>query len=555
MTVDSEAARTNVSSPVTRLGRDRFGALLPAISQRLTPIRRRSTLDHPWLWPSLVALLALAIRVWRISEPKHITFDETYYAKDAYSLLKYGYVRDFTDNADTRINDGRFDGIFKDVPSEIVHPDGGKWIIATGEHLFGMTPFGWRVAAAVVGALTVLVLARLVIRLTGSVPLGCVAGLLLCFDGLHFVMSRIALLDVLLAFWIVCGVACLVADRDWGRARLARTHVTSPIEGFGPVRALLFRPWRITAGVCLGMACGTKWSAIYVVAAFGLLAYAWDVGARRGIGVRAAWIKSALVDGLPAFVSIVGVAVVVYLATWTGWLIHHDAYEAQFGHGFNDNPAWGSYVDEEPSGFVGEASQAFRSLWHYHQLVYSFHTGDYLAGKTHPYQSNPQGWLLLNRPVSMATQTDLPAGAGGCTESGCVRQVLGLGNPVIWWVGVAALIGAAWQWIVRRDWRFGIPVLGVATTWLPWFQYDDRPIFSFYTVAILPFTIIAITLVMGVVFGGPRASPARRRWGAVAIGTYVALAVAAFAYFYPILAYQIISLDHWNQLIWFNRWI
>ena len=42
-----------------------------------------------------------------------------------------------------------------------------------------MDSFGWRVSAAVVGALTVLVLARLVRRLTGSTLIGCLAGLLL----------------------------------------------------------------------------------------------------------------------------------------------------------------------------------------------------------------------------------------------------------------------------------------------------------------------------------------------------------------------------------------
>ena len=560
VTVDSEAQATAPSTrPQMSLGRDRQGRVLPTIANRFIPARVRAQLDRPWLWPILVAVLALAVRVWRLSEPKHVTFDETYYAKDAYSLLEHGYVREFTDKADTNIEQGNLDGILQQEPTEIVHPDGGKWLIALGEHIFGMNSFGWRIAAAVVGALTVLILARLVIRLTGSVPLGCVAGLLLCFDGLHFVMSRIALLDVFLAFWLVCAAACLVADRDWARPRLARRHpVTETIAGFGPVRMLLFRPWRITAGVCLGLACGTKWSGIYVIAIFGLLTYAWDASARRAIGVRWAWLKSALVDGIPAFACIVGVALVVYLATWTGWLIHHEAYEQRFGFGYGDAPPWGSYLEEKPSGFFGEAWQALRSLWHYHQLVYSFHTGDYLAGKTHPYGSHPQGWLLLNRPVSMATQVDLPPGTGGCYpegDSGCVRQVLALGNPAIWWPGVVALIGCVWQWLVRHDWRFAVPVLGVAATWLPWFAYDDRPIFTFYTVAIIPFTITGIVLVLGSLVGSPVRTNAQRLWGTVAIGGYVALVIAIFAYFYPILAYEIISNDHWNQLIWFQRWI
>ena len=56
----------------------------------------------------------------------------------------------------------------------VVHPEVGKWLIALGEKAFGMDPFGWRIAAAVVGALMVLVMCRLVRRLTGSTVLGCI---------------------------------------------------------------------------------------------------------------------------------------------------------------------------------------------------------------------------------------------------------------------------------------------------------------------------------------------------------------------------------------------
>ena len=43
----------------------------------------------------------------------------------------------------------------------VVHPEVGKWLIGLGEKVFGMDPFGWRVAAAVAGSLMVLVMCRL----------------------------------------------------------------------------------------------------------------------------------------------------------------------------------------------------------------------------------------------------------------------------------------------------------------------------------------------------------------------------------------------------------
>ena len=67
----------------------------------------------------------------------------------------------------------------------------GADLIAAGEWLFGLTPFGWRFAVAVTGSLAILMTARIARRMTRSNLLGCIAGLLLALDGLEFVMSRI----------------------------------------------------------------------------------------------------------------------------------------------------------------------------------------------------------------------------------------------------------------------------------------------------------------------------------------------------------------------------
>ena len=259
--------------------------------------------------------------MWKLGTPREFEFDETYYAKDAWSMLNHGYVTGVRQDANEKILDGRTSGVWKDDPSMVVHPEVGKWLIALGEKAFGMDPFGWRIAAAVAGSLMVLVLIRLVRRLTGSTLLGVVAGLLLCFDGMHLVLSRLALLDIFLAFFLVCAASCLVADRDWTRARMATREGGS----WGP--RLWFRPWLALAGVWFGLAAGTKWSAVYPLAAFGVLVWLWNAGARRSLGVRWPVLKSALLDGVPAFVHLVLVAFVVYVASWTGWLVHAHEYE------------------------------------------------------------------------------------------------------------------------------------------------------------------------------------------------------------------------------------
>jgi dolichyl-phosphate-mannose-protein mannosyltransferase len=508
----------------------------------VTTLTRVSHRAWGWIGPIGVALLALVLRVWNVGYPNAFVFDETYYAKDAWSLLQHGYVQDFTDEANRQIVQGNLDGILTGQPSWIVHPDGGKWVIALGEWAFGFDSVGWRISGVVVGALTVLVLARLVLRLTGSVIVACIAALLLTVDGMHFVMSRLALLDVFLAFWIVCGVACIVADRDWIRDRLDRYRFV--------------RPWQLLAGVCFGMACATKWSGLYVLAAFGLLAVLWEVSARRSAGPRHGWLRRTFVVGVPAFASIVVVALLVYLVTWTGFLLHHEVYEARFGRGYGDySPPWGSYVDQPTTGFLGETRDAFRSLWRFHVMTYGFHTTD-LNSATHPYESHPLTWLLQWRPVGADAQFDLPATTRCGQPAGetCVREILILGNPIIWWTGILALVAAAGAFLRTRSSTWAIPVVAVLVCWLPWLRFDDRPIFSFYAVTIIPFTIIAICLVIHALIASGT-SPRHRYVTGLAIGAFVVASVATFWFFHPIYTDDLIPYESWRDRMWWSRWI
>ncbi|MGW5163099.1 phospholipid carrier-dependent glycosyltransferase, partial [Nonomuraea wenchangensis] len=197
-----------------------------------------------WLGPLLVAVFGGVLRFARLGAPHAVVFDETYYMKDAYSLLRFGVERTTLGDAknpvaDRRIIAGNLD-IFRqcgepaDCASFVAHPPLGKWMIAAGEWLFGVNPFGWRFAAALVGTLSILVLARVARRMTRSTLLGCLAGLLLALDGLHLVFSRTALLDIFLTFWVLAGFACLVVDRDRTRGLLAGHVERGPLGELGP---------------------------------------------------------------------------------------------------------------------------------------------------------------------------------------------------------------------------------------------------------------------------------------------------------------------------------
>jgi dolichyl-phosphate-mannose-protein mannosyltransferase len=564
-------------SPVNGLSRDADGAAVPLAAERAKP---RGRLEDPFVgWTATIAitLVSLFLRLWRLGTPHSFEFDETYYAKDAWSLLHFGYARDYINNdngvANKHILAGQTTGLWKPDASMVVHPEVGKWLIALGEKTFGMNPLGWRVAPAIVGTLMILVMIRFVRRLTGSTLLGCVAGLLLSFDGLELVLSRLALLDIFVAFFILCAVHCLVIDRDWYRARMARLVPEQLASGWGPVRAMLFRPWLLLSGVCWGLACGSKWEAIYPLAGFGLLVVAWCAGARRSFGVPLPSLKGLVVDGIPAFFYLVLVGLVVYTATWTGWLMHSSQYvkylsSTQYTHYVSGSGHCGNDVKENVKRHWPTADQPVKhglpglvqgleSLAYYHRDVYVFHT-EFLVGCTHTYASQARGWLLLNRPVGVDAQTGIKPGTDGCGApkgSDCIRQVLLLGTPALWWGGVLAILYAALMWVGARDWRFGVAVVGVASTWLPWFMYGGRPIFSFYSIITLPFLVLAIALAMGRLLGGTTLPSARRTVGVVVSGSYFVLVLLNFAWFWPIWTDGLLTHSQWLERIWFSHWI
>ncbi|GGC92805.1 dolichyl-phosphate-mannose--protein mannosyltransferase [Tersicoccus solisilvae] len=507
-----------------------------------------------WGLIAVAAVLGGLLRFVRLAEPHSLVFDETYYVKDAYSMLQSGYERNWPENANDAFVAGRPQ--LQSTPEYVVHPPVGKWMIAFGMWLFGSdNGIGWRFSAAAIGTLSVVLIGLAAWLLFRSRVLAGLAALLLAVDGHHLVMSRTGLLDVFLSFFLLAAFVALLLDRDDGRRRLARRLSDAAAAGLATVTAghplllrtgpfLGLRPWRLLAGVLLGLAVGTKWSALSFVAVFGLMTVLWDMNARRLAGI-VHWARAGILkDGLLAFVAIVPVGAVTYLFTWTGWFLSGDAWDRQWGQ---DNPAG-------PWGWV---PASLRSLWHYHLTAYEFHQG---LSAEHPYQASAWTWLVMGRPTSFYYES--PTGpVAGCDVAKCSSAILSVGNPLIWWTAALALIVLLFWWIGRRDWRAGAVLAGVAAGYLPWFLYPERTTFFFYAVSFEPFLVLGLTMVAGAALGAPRTAEdgpvpaARRRWGIVVLGVFVAAVLLLTAFFLPIWTAEVLPYEQWRLRMWMPSWI
>ena len=449
-----------------------------------------------WVALALVTIAGGVLRFVRLDLPKEIVFDEIYYAKDA-----CWYV--FAERQICEIT----------YEQSNVHPPLGKWLIAIGIRLFGHNSFGWRVAAAVAGIVTIVLVYLLARRILRSTLAATLASGLVAIDLLHFVQSRIAMLDVFVPLFGMAAILFTVYDRDRFRPEL---H--APEEP--PANGLLDRPWRLAAGACSGAAIACKWSGLFYLVAVILLTIVWEVAARRRDG-RGHPIPRFLQQEYVSFIVwLLILPVVIYLVTYLGRL------EGEFlASPFSDGSWW-------------------YALWDRHRYMWNFHR---TLESTHGYQSPAWSWLLLKRPVSYYYQR----GTGDQPT-----EIFASGSPFVWWASILALLYVATRWI-RQTFQSlrtpggtgsfwgaeGIIVAGFVLTYLPWFVPTGRSaIFLFYLLPTIPFMCLALAYV---------ATQIGRSWEAkAAVSLFAAGAIGLFAFYYPLVANVPIPQKDWDRRIW-----
>ena len=493
------------------------------------PFLRR--LNRPWVAIVAVTAIAAVVRMWGLSNPPSLVFDENYYAKAACIFVGGS-------NGVCRVespNERAFREQEWDVGS-YVHPPLGKWTIALGIKAFGMDPFGWRIGSAVAGTLAVTGLALIAQLLFGRPLWTFLAGLLLALEHLSVVLSRLALLDVHVQLWTVAGFLCLVLDRRWIDVRTPR----APPEGEAPVPSPLWRPWRYAAGIAFGAAVAVKWSGGLGIIAAIVISLVWETSRHRRSGTThgAAFTRALFRESFSLLVAFVILPFLLYVAIYLPWLHHFD---------------WK----------VGELVEQQRRVARYHLFDLKETALDPDTGAmtpTHYGYSRPWTWLIMKRPLSITWEDLGPS----------IRQLTAIGNPVIFWGSIWALPYLAWSWWRKRDWVPGFLLMAVLLQYLPWFL-ASRPQFFFYVAPFTPFLVLGMVymvrdladarLVVREPGGAVATDPATGR-PAVSVWhpyrpiawTVVLAAVGLFIWFWPVLSWGVISDTRYELILWFPGW-
>ena len=500
-----------------------------------TAERRRA-----WRWGVPIALVVIAAvtRLWNLGHPGILVFDETFYVKDAWSLWNLGYSANWPKDADAAFAAGNPD-TYLQTGSYVVHPPLGKWLIGLGMAIVGPgNPVGWRIATAVVGILAVLLLFLIARRLFDSTLIGGIAGLLMAVDGNAIVMSRVALLDNFLMFFVLLAFGAILLDREWTARRLAAWVARRDDDLlWGPV--FWWRPWLIAAGLALGLASAVKWNGLYFLAFFAVYSLVTDVLARRRAGIEL-WTFTIPLQGAASFLLTVPLALAVQLASWASWFATTGGYDR----------TWAQAPGNAMTGALSWIPLPLQSWLHYQQAVFAYHVGEV---RPHGYQANPLTWLFMVRPTSMYYKS-AELGQNGCTVDLCGSSITGLANPLIWFAATAALGFLLYRLVRWRDWRAGLILTGVAAGYLPWLMYLNRTVFQFYTIAFEPFLILGLAYALSTLLGHRNDHPDRRRTGLRTVGVYLVLVLLARAFFWPLCTGMQLDFEFVRAHWWMTSW-
>jgi len=542
-------------------------------------------MDKKWFRIGMagVFLLSLALRFWGLGRFNTFVFDEVYYAKFGNNYLTHTPF---------------FDG----------HPPLGKYMIGLGiwigshipfwqDEVNGftgsvMSPISYRWMNAFSGSFIPIIVAAIAYQISFRRSFALLAGLFTACDGIFLVESRYALINQYIIIFGLLGQWFLLLAL--AKQRQQRNF------------------WLILSGIAFGASAATKWNGLWFL-----------------LGVYLIWILAWGIRWLQSF-SLIGEKTQPQLQQefFSHPSFSSDRKKGRkkafslssltlFSSSFSKKrtykifPYRGSFGTSSKNGQINQISLqnltqlnlvhiiiylgiipfiTYSLIWiphllldrrygfiEIHRQILLFHGR--LGGnspKVHPYCAAWYKWPLMTRPMAYFYQTaqsthealpvmgpPLPSGTGKI-----IYDVHAMGNPFLWWFGVAALLFLVgmlmWQFVIPwvRQKRFSPPTIICVDTWialflvinyaanlLPWVKVN-RCVFIYHYMTAVVFAFLAIAWLVDQCLRSYRI-------GLRALGvTITFMIVIAFVFWMPIyLGLPLSPFEYRPMRMWFNSWI
>ena len=393
-----------------------------------------------------VVVFAFWLRVKDINLLRLIIFDEKFYVKDGYSILKYGYEKQWVENyylmgtsdwEETMAENSMLfsQGVYSIASEEYFssHPPLGKFFIALGMFFAGYdTPFGWRFASIMAGTIIVILTMIFGFILTRNHYWALLAGGFVAVDGLNITMSRVGYLDIFLTMMILLA------------AIFVYFYVKKPKS-----RGKYLFLFSFTAGLAMGI----KWSTLYFFSLFFILLLFLELRKTSTWSYAFSVLKKFFVSGV--------IFVAAYLSTWILWFF--------------------SYALPSTGNVLGSV-KLFVSTH-----VDSLTTLRAATGRI-PNDSYFLEWVTVTRPSFLFYNS----------ENDTWAIMASVPNMLLWYVGWLSIILIIIMLLLRKIDKWLEPaflVFTIFTLWVPWALHYDRIMFQYYSVAFAPYLYLLIIYV------------------------------------------------------------
>jgi len=322
---------------------------------------------------------------------------------------------------------------------ETTHPPLGKTIIAGGIAVFGMNPFGWRIMVALFGTLMVPLMYIFAWKLSHRSGTALTGGVLLAAECMHFTLSRIATIDIIVAlfilmmfFFMYCFIDEMNRDGRFSRQAL----------------------WLVLSGISTGLAIATKWTGIYAAGGLAVLLFTFLI--RHCIS------KGTFRENLPYLVRLCLVCVASFI------VIPLAFYSLSY---FEFVQTW------PDKNIFQHAIENSQSMFSYHSAVFD----------SHPYASPWYDWLTDKQPLLDAVNT---------LEDNKISSVATFVNPLVAFGGLAALFHNIYLWRAKKNVQAQFLAVSYIAMLMPWlFIHRTVFIYQYFGCVLIMILLICNSLI------------------------------------------------------------
>ncbi len=388
---------------------------------------------------------------------------------------------------------------------ETTHPPLGKAFMSFCIMLFGMTPFGWRLAGTVAGIIMLPGMYMLAKLLFKRRDLAALAMLLMAFDCMHFAQTRLATIDsfvVMFIIWMYYFMLRYALLYNFNRMNLGKTLL--PL---------------LLSGIMFGLGSASKWTGIYAGAGLAVILfytfYRRYKEAKR-MGKEGEWFKKFAYTCLFCVLAFVIIPFGIYFAS-------------SFQY------------------FQIKGGKTIADWWAAQEYMYTYHSG---LQASHDFESPWYEWPLMIRPMWLYKGN----------HGGLIATINTMGNPAVWWPGFAALV-----WLVVRyikgfsdnsknkeiSYIGALLLIGFASQFLPWVVVT-RCTFIYHYFTCVPFIILMICHFIDVKTGyGQKVDERKLK---IALGIYIGVVAVVFAFFYPVISGMDMPVWYARLTRWLPTW-